>query len=30
MFDFSSATLIYVGDIMLDRFVYGDVHRISP
>ena len=30
MFDFSSATLICVGDIMLDRFVYGDVHRISP
>ncbi|MGI4792635.1 MAG: bifunctional heptose 7-phosphate kinase/heptose 1-phosphate adenyltransferase, partial [Janthinobacterium lividum] len=30
MFDFSRATLICVGDIMLDRFVYGDVHRISP
>lgn len=30
MYDFSSATLICVGDIMLDRFVYGDVHRISP
>lgn len=23
-------TVLVVGDIMLDRFVYGDVHRISP
>lgn len=30
MYDFSSATLICIGDVMLDRFVYGDVHRISP
>lgn len=24
------AAVLVVGDIMLDRFVYGDVHRISP
>lgn len=23
-------TILVIGDIMLDRFVYGDVHRISP
>lgn len=27
---FAGATVGCVGDIMLDRFVYGDVHRISP
>lgn len=26
----SAAAVACVGDIMLDRFVYGDVHRISP
>ncbi len=28
--DFSKAKVICVGDIMLDKFVYGDVSRISP
>jgi D-beta-D-heptose 7-phosphate kinase/D-beta-D-heptose 1-phosphate adenosyltransferase len=27
---FTSAVVGCAGDIMLDRFVYGDVHRISP
>jgi D-beta-D-heptose 7-phosphate kinase / D-beta-D-heptose 1-phosphate adenosyltransferase len=27
---FSGSTLIVVGDVMLDHFVYGDVVRISP
>ena len=26
----SSARVVIVGDIMLDRFVYGDVERVSP
>jgi D-beta-D-heptose 7-phosphate kinase / D-beta-D-heptose 1-phosphate adenosyltransferase len=25
-----TAQILVIGDIMLDRFVYGDVHRISP
>jgi D-beta-D-heptose 7-phosphate kinase/D-beta-D-heptose 1-phosphate adenosyltransferase len=25
-----SAVIACVGDLMLDHFVYGDVHRISP
>lgn len=28
--DFSSKRILIVGDIMLDRYVYGDVTRISP
>ncbi|MFC3674164.1 bifunctional D-glycero-beta-D-manno-heptose-7-phosphate kinase/D-glycero-beta-D-manno-heptose 1-phosphate adenylyltransferase HldE [Ferrovibrio xuzhouensis] len=28
--DFSAARVLVVGDVMLDRFVYGDVQRISP
>ena len=28
--DFSSISVLCVGDIMLDRFVYGEVERISP
>ena len=28
--DFSSISVLCVGDVMLDRFVYGDVERISP
>ncbi len=28
--DFSGATILCVGDLMLDRYVYGDVERISP
>ena len=27
---FQSSTILCVGDIMLDRFIYGDVQRISP
>jgi rfaE bifunctional protein kinase chain/domain len=27
---FSDATVMVVGDLMLDRYVSGDVHRISP
>ena len=26
----SSARIVIVGDVMLDRFVYGDVERVSP
>ncbi len=29
-FDFSHATVLCIGDVMLDRFVYGQVERISP
>ena len=25
-----SPKILVVGDIMLDRFIFGDVHRISP
>jgi len=28
--DFSGARLLVVGDVMLDRYWFGDVHRISP
>lgn len=28
--DFSRITVLCVGDVMLDRFVYGDMERISP
>lgn len=28
--DFSSLTILCIGDIMLDRFIYGNVQRISP
>ena len=28
--DFTQVTVLCVGDIMLDRFLYGDVDRISP
>ena len=28
--DFSDATILCVGDVMLDRFVHGDIERISP
>ena len=28
--DFSSSTVLCVGDLMLDRFVYGQIERISP
>ncbi len=28
--DFSSARLLVVGDVMLDRYWFGDVQRISP
>lgn len=28
--DFSNITILCIGDIMLDRFVYGKVDRISP
>lgn len=28
--DFSHLTVLCVGDVMLDRFVYGDMERISP
>ena len=27
---FASARILCVGDLMLDRFIYGDVSRISP
>src|SRR5471032_2765823 len=28
--DFSAQTVLCVGDLMLDEFVYGEVSRISP
>lgn len=28
--DFTAARVLVVGDVMLDRFVYGGVERISP
>jgi rfaE bifunctional protein kinase chain/domain len=28
--DFSGANVLVVGDVMLDRYWFGDVHRISP
>src|SRR5579864_2205217 len=28
--DFSHATILCLGDVMLDRFAYGDSERISP
>src|SRR5262245_21814963 len=28
--DFSRARLLVAGDVMLDRYWFGDVHRISP
>jgi D-beta-D-heptose 7-phosphate kinase/D-beta-D-heptose 1-phosphate adenosyltransferase len=28
--DFSALTILCVGDVMLDRFLHGDVERISP
>ncbi len=28
--DFSNATILCLGDVMLDRFAYGDSERISP
>lgn len=30
MMDFSNITILCIGDVMLDRFYYGDVERISP
>ncbi|MEQ1556784.1 MAG: PfkB family carbohydrate kinase, partial [Gallionella sp.] len=27
---FSDARVLVVGDVMLDRYWFGDVHRISP
>ena len=30
MIDFSTARVLVVGDIMLDRYWFGDVTRISP
>lgn len=27
---FSQTKVLLIGDIMLDRFIYGDVSRISP
>ena len=29
-FNFSNITALCIGDVMLDRFVYGQVERISP
>lgn len=28
--DFSNSTVLCIGDLMLDRFVYGEIERISP
>jgi len=28
--DFSNVTVLCAGDVMLDRYVYGDIERISP
>jgi D-beta-D-heptose 7-phosphate kinase/D-beta-D-heptose 1-phosphate adenosyltransferase len=28
--DFSASTVLCIGDLMLDRFVYGEIDRISP
>lgn len=28
--DFSKITILCIGDVMLDRFIYGNVQRISP
>jgi len=28
--NFRTACVVVVGDVMLDRFIYGDVKRISP
>lgn len=28
--DFNSARILIVGDVMLDRYIYGDVRRVSP
>lgn len=28
--DFTEASILVVGDVMLDRYWFGDVHRISP
>jgi D-beta-D-heptose 7-phosphate kinase/D-beta-D-heptose 1-phosphate adenosyltransferase len=28
--DFSALTVLCIGDVMLDRFVHGDIERISP
>ena len=30
MMDFSAISVLCVGDVMLDRFVYGEMERISP
>src|SRR4051794_35093610 len=30
MFDFSALRILVLGDVMLDRFLYGAVERISP
>ena len=30
MMDFSNLTVLCVGDVMLDRFLHGDIERISP
>lgn len=30
MFDFSALRILVIGDVMLDRFLYGAVERISP
>jgi len=28
--DFSSRTIVVIGDVMLDQYFWGDVERISP
>ena len=28
--DFSKATILCLGDVMLDRFIYRETERISP
>ncbi len=30
MLDFSDSTVLCIGDLMLDRFAYGEIERISP
>jgi D-beta-D-heptose 7-phosphate kinase/D-beta-D-heptose 1-phosphate adenosyltransferase len=28
--DFRAARILVIGDVMLDHFIYGDIHRLSP
>ncbi len=30
MLDFSGLHVLVVGDVMLDRYLYGSVERVSP